>query len=262
MDLKEHLAKQMAIISSPEYREGRIAEIQSDPNSMSNWYPALVETGVLTPRTVLVPIDYDTIWDFMEVEKTERTLAFAEALKEAAKSFSTPFFLRSSITSAKHSWKRSCFVEDASALWEHTCEIIQFHGVVDAPLPSHFAIRELLPTSPFFHAFHGDMPITRERRYFIQDGKVVCHHPYWPEEAFLNEKVKSPLDALNFESDTEIATLTKLSEQVARAFPGYWSVDWLYSGYRWYCIDMALGSSSYHWKGCNVLHTTGSPSAS
>ena len=46
---------------------------------------------------------------------------------------------------------------------------LNFGGVV---------VREFLDLPHTFHAFSG-MPVSREFRYFIKNGSVLCRHPYW-----------------------------------------------------------------------------------
>ena len=119
-----------------------------------------------------------------------------------------------------------------------------------------WAARKIIETKPAFKAFGGQMPITKEMRYFFRDHKIICKHPYWPEHALEysvhDEKDwKLKLKALNSLSDEETALLKSQTEKVALKFEGYWSIDWLKGkDGKWYSIDMATGDDSYHWKGC------------
>jgi hypothetical protein len=49
-----------------------------------------------------------------------------------------------------------------------------------------WVVREFLPTSPIgVCPRYGDMPVCREFRYFINDGRYVCSHPYWPKDSIV-----------------------------------------------------------------------------
>ena len=95
------------------------------------------------------------------------------------------------------------------------------------------------------------MPITRERRYFVRDGVVLGHHPYWNPEAIATPDApdwRVRLDRLNEEPAAETAELSRLSRAVSRVVPGAWSVDWLMAqDGGWYCIDLAHAERSYVW---------------
>lgn len=92
-------------------------------------------------------------------------------------------------------------------------------------------VREFIPMDSRFTAFYGDMPVNPERRYFIKGGKMICHHPYWIEEAV--EESKQPsienwrevTKELNAETKEEIALLSGYAELVAEKLSGSWSVD-------------------------------------
>ena len=96
------------------------------------------------------------------------------------------------------------------------------------------------------------MPITRERRYFVEDGIVIGHHPYWPSAAFadcsdLPSDWEAKLAALNQEDPAEVAELSALSAKVGVVLPGAWSVDWLHTARGWYLTDMAHAETSFVW---------------
>jgi len=224
-------------------------------NCLSYWFPKLQATGVPVPKTFIATTPCHIAMMF----EGERPKGFDELLvllKYAVNKMGLPCFLRSGQTSAKHSWKDSCYITSADDIEKHVLEIVEYGEMASLlGLPYNvWAVRELLPTKRAFTAFH-DMPVTKERRYFIKGGKVLCHHPYWPLEAFENhvepgtgwEKV---LDLINTESPEEIAELTALSEKVSLAFDGAWSLDWLHTDRGWYAIDMASMDQSYHWPGC------------
>jgi hypothetical protein len=125
-------------------------------------------------------------------------------------------------------------------------------------MPEHLVVREMLNTESLFFAF-DDMPITRVRRYFVRDGVVEDHYPYWPAGALENPHARTAerrgLDGDEWlpllrhgsvESPDEVAELTPLTERATSVLHGAWSVDWLWTTDRgWVLIDAAHAEESY-----------------
>ena len=229
-------------------------------NCITYWFPILKSCNVKTPKTIIERAD-NSIIDIFDGKKSKQLDNLVVRLQEAGDTMGYPCFLRSGYTSHKHGWKDSCFVIERDKMNQHVANIMEFALCCDMiGLPYNvWAIREFLPLETSFTAFYGKMPINKERRYFINDGKVICHHPYWPEMAFEGwehsikpkKNWQEEITKLNDEPDDEIKLLTILSQRVADKFSGYWSVDWASTiKGEWYAIDMAIGQGSFHWPDC------------
>jgi hypothetical protein len=114
-------------------------------------------------------------------------------------------------------------------------------------------VREFLPTMPVgVCPRYGNMPVCREYRYFIEDGRYCCSHPYWPMEAL----VDGGFDISQQEFDALCAGRTQALDRIAidagEALGGAWSVDVLETERGWIVTDMAEASKSYHWAGCKT----------
>lgn len=231
-------------------------------NSLDEWYP-YVRNVVPTPRTRV-----HVGPDLLALALGESSPMLADAyrsvggwLQAQGEDLGWPMFVRTGLTSAKHDWRNSCFVPSANDVAPHMNEILEYSAMADLMgLPCDvWVAREMLATEAPFKAFHGQMPITRERRYFVSDGKVIGHHPYWPPEAIegsfgdVDWDWVQALDALNYESPDEVIALTALSERVSEVMPGAWSVDWLWARRRddaeaqWFLTDMAHADESFVW---------------
>ena len=224
-------------------------------NDLAWWFPILASTGVKVPKTVIVQAPGSVV----EVAYGEPCPALAPlvaSLREAAETFGYPVFLRTGYGSGKHSWDKTCCVRSAKAMTRHVAELIEWSECVDMiGVPTDtWAVREMLLLVSSFEAFYGKMPVNKERRYFFSKGEVVCHHPYWPEEAIKqpsDERWWEKLAELNLETEEEIAYLSALTRSVAKAFDGAWSLDWaLAKDGNWYAIDMATANTSWHWSTC------------
>lgn len=233
----------------------------TEKNNLAHWFPTLEVSGVLVPRTVIVHAG-EPIIQAAYGEPAPALDPLVEKLIEAAKGFGFPVFLRTGHGSGKHEWKDTCFVASAGNMHAHVMGLLEWSEMVDMMgLPTEtWVVREFLSLATTFHAFYGGMPINKERRYFFENGKVVCQHPYWPEVSIQDpdcEDWAAKLAELNAESPEEIAFLTAETERVAAAFlqvhdlDGAWSLDWAYAADgRWYAIDMAVAGRSFHWDGC------------
>ena len=237
---------------------------------MSYWFPKLVEIGVPTPKTIMVDMNKvdpkfveglrKVFW--MKEPNDEQKKAFGkfkQLLEEMGHRIGYPFFLRTGQTSHKHEWLDTCFIQNQAILMKHAQDMGEHSIMADMKggLPINvWAARKIIETKPAFKAFGGQMPITKEMRYFFKDHKIICKHPYWPEyvlegHVHKDKNWKLKLNAMNKLSKKDEKLLNHLTEKVALRFEGYWSIDWLKGkDGQWYAIDMATGDDSYHWKGC------------
>jgi hypothetical protein len=229
-------------------------EHKDNKDSMLFWYPKIKYLDIPQPKTefiLLSPAEYYATMDGMPHSITNRVSNIIES------KFRLPVFIRTDFASAKHQWKESCYYDGSGKLWRHLLNICEFNHCVDgiAGLPfSAIVIREFIEMDSKYKAFK-DMPVNPERRYFIKDGKVICHHSYWIKEAILNPSVanwEKLSDEMNIETPEEIKLLTKYSEMVTHVMKGFWSIDFCKSkrftvyDARWILIDMATGKRSWH----------------
>jgi hypothetical protein len=215
-------------------------------NSMLYWWPRIQNCDVPMPVTCMTDDDCIRIDDLVDGV------------------FGYPVFIRTDLGAGKHDWDKGCFVRNADELKNHL-QVIQQNEMWRAigMEPTAIMIREFLELESPFTAFAGNMPINVERRYFISQGKVVCHHPYWPPETFESGHPdrqphdpdwRAKLEVMNTESEQEVALLTEYAERVGAVMPEYWSVDFAKTRQgKWYLIDMALGVNSFHWPGCTKV---------
>ncbi len=226
-----------------------------DPNSMLNWYPKIKGLLIPQPKTIMVKVQdkHKTLFDIVE----GRAFSNIEAIHEAAQSLGFPVFMRTERLSSKHEWNETCFVENEEALDGNIRQLVEASlecDIIGKPVEA-IVFREYIKMHSTFKAF-GGLPISKERRYFVDNGKVICHHPYWPEEAIQFwswDDTKEPklwkvlLHEMNREREDEIALLSKYALQVSKVLNGYWSVDFcLAQDGPWYLIDCAQGEVSWH----------------
>jgi len=245
-----------------------VKKLNYEKNCMSYWLPKLFEMKVPIPKTIMVDmnkVDKNFVGAIRKIfwmkkpNKEDRIALtkFRHVLERMGHKIGYPLFLRTGQTSEKHEWSETCFIKSQDKLLKNAQNIAEYSIMKDMKggFPINIWVaRELLKTAPAFTAF-GGMPIAREFRYFVEDGKILCRHPYWPQEAFkglgTDKDWKLKLAAMNKLKSDEREKLDILAEKIARKFEGAWSIDFLQNDkLQWYIIDMATKADSYHWKGC------------
>lgn len=249
--LKTHLDKMSEIIESDEFKEKMRVKRDTDKNCLSYWYPYLRELDIQTPKTTILKTELELI-HLCDGKFPDGFGDFIKALQAAIKSMGLPVFLRTGQTSGKHDWIDTCYVNTLKSdeLTTHVYRLVEFSACADilGLWTNVWVVRELLKTEPAFLAFR-QMPITKEFRYFVKDGKIVHRQPYWPEKAIEGhcterdwKKKLKDMSILDLETDDH---LSRESIAIGLGLGGYWSIDWLLAKDGWYCIDMALGDNSY-----------------
>lgn len=228
-------------------------------SSLLYWYPK-IQSLCLTPRTSWIETPdpwcgYDLLGegDGTYVSWWQTAIPRIQALGTA---IGYPCFMKTDLFSGKHSWKDACYVPSVSAVEAHVRTIVEDSLICDlSGLPTHaMVVREFLPLKlAGFTAFWGALPIAKERRYFVRDGRVETHFPYWPAEAleattFLPsvEDWRERLYAISSESDDEITELSHMAARLSGVLTGEWSMDFAqHEDGRWFIIDLAEGEKSW-----------------
>lgn len=243
-------------------------------NSLNYWYPIIKKLPIPMPKTLIIKMSREAVLSVMEGGESKEFEEQIVKIKTLAEQIGYPLFLRTDLKSAKHEWDKGAFVKNSSVLVEHllhTCESNEMAGIMGLNY-SHIVLRQFLELDWRFKAFCGNMPVSCERRYFVEDGKVICHHPYWFKEAikdahkeegkrlqyigYINHRLpnhwEKMLQEINTETEDEIILLSKFAKLVSNLVEGYWSVDFARGrNGAWYLIDMANGYASEHYPNCN-----------
>lgn len=222
-------------------------------SSMCYWWPRIRGLPIPQPLTVIVPVPVQVLLSFVD-QGIGPLEPFVPELEEAGSKIGYPLFLRTDHLSNKHDWENSCYVKQEQDLMHHIAALIYMSFAIFGPPPSALVFRQYVPLASRFTAFRGNMPIAPERRYFIRNGSVQCHHPYQPPDSIRSASVPNwheLLVLMNRVIAAEIPRLTAYAELVGMVLKGYWSMDFaLAADGRWLLIDCAEGEKSYHWKEC------------
>lgn len=243
--------------------EARWAQSGEDTAThMAVWLPKIEAAGLPTPKTILLPMPDDAVkdlWRVFDAMPAEGSWpAFVEMAKGRADEIGFPLFLRSAYFSGKHEWDRNCNVRERDKLGEHMSNIAYMSECVGVGMGTvrtswkTWALRELLPTLPVGNCPNYDnMPVCKEFRFFAEDGKMLCWHPYWPRHSL--ERGGASLSDAEFvalSTPDNLPELIVMAETASRVCGGAWSVDLLETSRGWYLTDMAEERTSWHWEDC------------
>jgi hypothetical protein len=249
-----------------------LAKMFRNPNDdrltcLSHWFPIIEAAGLPVPKTTIIRMPREALDDIYNLfdgvpMKGKADATFVE-IETACDAMGYPCFLRTGLTSGKHSWKETCFVTKIEDVQEHVINLVEHSELVDLMglACDVWVVREMLPTTPVAIAPNfRDMPICREFRFFVDGGTLTCFHPYWPFEALEQGGVAIPFAAddgpdfgpLFMLNDDEQCYLSALACRAGAALGGAWSVDLLETTRGWFLTDMAQASTSYHWEGCTA----------
>lgn len=176
------------------------AECLSSPTAFENWVGAVESAGVPMPRSVMVACPKTFSVEILNMkplsEESEQFIGnVCKAVENMAKETGFPVFVKNSFTSSKSDWGESCCFSSAERdhVLSNLSTMAHFLSMGPSPYAGNIVVREMLKTTPAFHAFNG-MPITREFRFFARDGKAESYQPYWPLEAFKDEPTPQLVD--------------------------------------------------------------------
>lgn len=94
---------------------------------------------------------------------------------------SAPVILKDYVKSQKHYWEEACFIPNASDAAKSESVIRKFLELQDTDLNEGLVFREFVELETLAtHSLSG-MPLTKEFRVFVRDGKVVSVFKYWDE---------------------------------------------------------------------------------
>jgi len=222
------------------------------------------------PQTIIIPLTDEEI-----VKALSGNFEFLERYVGIIKSILKLWgraFIRTDQASYKHHFIKSCFYttnDTKKEILNKLRELIEFNVVASIPeLPfKALLVREYIEPEYKFTAFAGKLPIAKEVRMLIYDGKIVTYFPYWfadPIKKWYNNFLEflSPddlcdkfgippnwekqLKELNKLTTEERAYLETVGKDIARHFPEFWSVDFMKGkDGKWYFIDMARGEVSF-----------------
>jgi hypothetical protein len=233
-------------------------------NSSLIWLPKIIEAGLPTPKTEVVPYNHALVVQCLEsdsvIDANHEYERIANHILIACKKLYYPCFLRTDLSSAKHAGQSAYMIEDDEDIpgsLSMTLEDneMKFWLEPDSNKPQAMLVREWLDLEAPFSAFTFHK-IAREWRFFANADGVICFHPYWPEESIQFHGMSEPdgwraeLTKLH-EIPDNIDELKAMAIKAAKVYGQTSSVDFARDvNGRWWLTDMAVAEDSFHWESC------------
>ena len=272
--IKAHVKEDLA--AGRGFHDRKIHPMYAE-SSMSNWWPKIKDLDVPQPRTIMVPVEETAMIGVLDGEPIPNI----GEMERAVRDIGSPTFVRNNVSSGKHHWKDSCFLENPDKLPRHVYGVTEYtlmSTMGEVKIDSMFFREFIQLEQAGFSCFLGKMPISKEVRCFVRNGAIECRHPYWFDGVFKREeemetaarrhrkemgmddtgssdhlpsdwraKLKKANRMTRSDNDAIMSHLFKIMPH----FDGYWSVDFVKGiDGAWYLIDMARGEVSYHYEGC------------
>jgi len=220
-----------------------------DINSLFFWWPHLRDKKM--PKTVGVLCDMMDAYPMLDGQPTPDLpwLAF----EGAAKAVGFPVFVRSDLSSAKHSGPKAYRLNSLGDLKNVIYETLEDNCLKNLEgLFTGFVFRQWIELDSRFTAFDGHL-IAPEVRIFAGEGKVDATYFYWPEEAFERHTDHPDWRTIRKTMEDETMQAVVLDPLVERALEatnkigfGQWSIDFAKDKEGgWWLIDMATAEHSW-----------------
>ncbi|BDS09794.1 ATP-grasp domain-containing protein [Aureispira anguillae] len=131
-----------------------------------------------------LPANYTTIKNYtpLSIFKPLASSFDINNFKEALAVFGNhPIIVKDYVKSQKHYWKEACFIPDASDLKQVEKITKRFIELQDVDLNVGIVYRAFVELEPLTtHAISG-MPLTKEFRLFVKNGKIIAAANYWDQ---------------------------------------------------------------------------------
>lgn len=230
-----------------------------NPNSAVHWLDAAEEatahSDVHSPATETVDFCFMDAIPILDDNPDQGRIP-ADDLERAATDIGFPAFVRSDLSSAKHSG-----IDAVRADTPDDLESVVASVVADSAhkglYPMALLVREWIDIDHEFRAFDG-LPIGAEYRLIAGPDDVQCVHYYWPEESIRDAdrppEEWQPLRDAHAAGDV-LPSVRVVATRAARLANRHdaldplelWSVDFARDADgEWWLIDMALAADSWH----------------
>ncbi len=138
---------------------------------LPEWYATVGEER--TPRSIWIP---GRSFDIAEVAARVRA-SFGDA----------PVVLKDYVKSRKHEWFDACFIRSAIDAAEIHRVVSNFLRLQGESLAYGLVFREFVEFKRIGIHSKSRMPLVREFRFFVCDGRLVTNAPYWGEGQYDGE---------------------------------------------------------------------------
>lgn len=172
----------------------------------------------------LLPESFDVIREHTPhsvwVPMTPEAPRIEEVLAAAGEFGDSPLIIKDYVKSRKHEWNEACFVPKASDQNQLRKVVTTFVERQGESLVGGVVLREFVPLQSVGTHQKSGMPLTREHRVFVLDGKAIASAPYWAGADYAGHV--APLEA--FEEVMKSVRSRFFSMDLALGSDGTWRI--------------------------------------
>lgn len=132
----------------PDAKEKMLARCRNSPTAYENWAPAVLKAGVSAPDTMTVPLTFELQEAFLEgcemaPEGIANLDAIVKVVEEMGQKHGFPLFIKTSFTSNKHEWERTCCLasSDRETITQQLANIVFYQGFSPYPMAPSLLVR-------------------------------------------------------------------------------------------------------------------------
>ena len=136
-----------------------------------------------------LPENYPTIANVTPkttYKKLQAGFTYADIQAEIEAFGNNPIIVKDYVKSQKHYWHEACFIPNAADKTKVMAVVNKFVELQDADLNEGLVFREYVELEALTHHSTSGMPLTKEFRVFVKNGKVSSIFKYWDEGDYQN----------------------------------------------------------------------------
>ncbi len=131
-----------------------------------------------------------------------------------------PIIVKDYVKSQKHYWREACFIPDASDNKQVEKVVNRFLELQGEDLNEGLVFREFVELEELTTHSKSGMPLTKEFRLFVKDGKVIAQFNYWDEGNYADTSV----DLSSFQSVISQVQSRFFTMDIAKTIGGEWII--------------------------------------
>jgi hypothetical protein len=223
---------QQAVRQVPTYQTEQHAIYRGwmlKPSKYQELYEALLGRGVrlinnpaMYRHCHYLPESYPIIKDY-----TPQSIWFPhdeftmDAVFDSLKVFGdSPIIVKDYVKSQKHYWHEACYIPDASDTKQVERVVKRFIQLQGDDLNEGLVFRKFIEFEPMVQHSQSGMPLTKEFRVFVLDGKPVFHTKYWSEGNYQDVDI----DLTKFANVIQAVQSRFFTMDIARRTDGEWMI--------------------------------------
>lgn len=136
-----------------------------------------------------LPENYPTIKDVTPkstYKELQSEFAYSDFQQEIEVFGDQPIIVKDYVKSQKHYWNEACYIPNAADRANVIAVVTKFLELQDADLNEGLVFREFVALEALTNHSTSGMPLTKEFRVFIKNGRVMTMNKYWDEGDYQN----------------------------------------------------------------------------